>query len=196
MWSRKEHYACRSVMLIARVVLPVEEPYGYNTGSTTGQLSWGPGGSVLSAVSRWRSLWDRHVSTAQDSRLAGPQEMWVQMLNVRCIPGEASIFRIKLMCKESGRGRKALGQDVFCVCRPACDRKGTGNDGHRRDPCDILRGWYPVPWGLETGISRKLCRACYRPHIQNMLTCLLEHECWDLGSTRTYHILFPWGFFH
>lgn len=52
MWSRKELCACRSVMLIARAVLPVEEPYGYNIGSTTGQLSWGPGGSVLSAVSR------------------------------------------------------------------------------------------------------------------------------------------------
>ncbi|KAK7796741.1 hypothetical protein U0070_012748 [Myodes glareolus] len=33
-------------MLIARVVLPVEEPYSYNIGSTTGQLSWGPGGST------------------------------------------------------------------------------------------------------------------------------------------------------
>lgn len=41
---------CRSVMLIARAVLPVEEPYGYNIGSTAGQLSWGPGGSVLSTV--------------------------------------------------------------------------------------------------------------------------------------------------
>lgn len=52
------HHVCRSVMLMARAVLPVEEPYGYNIGSTAGQLSWGPGGSVLSTVaSPWPLLW-------------------------------------------------------------------------------------------------------------------------------------------